>query len=298
MAELTKKLHLKKNTAEHLAKAYSTTAEAGTEYITNKIDGVTAYVPIGAANDSRATMGRVKKSGGTEKAILTMGKPPYTEKSWTTPGAYTFTVPQGITRVRVAVCGGGGGCATVAESDADNHTTTAGAGGTSSFGNLIYASGGGGGKVSFHGDKVNEENGTSYYNYATAIAGAGGSPNGSSGTTISHSGKPYSWLEGPISTTGGAGHAIGFSSTNGSYGKGGYATLTGRAYSPQGVGNAAGGSGGYNSEYIKTTPGTTYSLSVGNAGSSNSSGNWETNMGRTTYQATAGFVLIAYGGDI
>ena len=109
MAELAKKLHLKKGTTEHLAKAYSTTAEAGAEYITNKIDGVTAYVPIGATNDSRATVGRVKKSGSAEKAILMMGKPPYTEKSWTTAGTYTFTVPQGVTRIRVAVCGGGSG---------------------------------------------------------------------------------------------------------------------------------------------------------------------------------------------
>lgn len=109
MAELAKKLHLKKGTTEHIAKAYSTTAEAGAEYITNKIDGVTAYAPIGATNDSRATMGRVKKSGSTEKAILTMGKPPYTKKQWTTPGTYTFTVPQGIANIKVTLAGAGGG---------------------------------------------------------------------------------------------------------------------------------------------------------------------------------------------
>lgn len=107
MAELAKKLHLKKGTTEHLAKAYSTTAEAGAEYITNKIDGVTAYVAIGATNDSRATMGRVTKNG--TKAILTMGKPPYAKKSWTTPGTYSFTVPASITQLRIEVAGGGGG---------------------------------------------------------------------------------------------------------------------------------------------------------------------------------------------
>lgn len=109
MAELAKKLHLKKGTTEHLAKAYSTTAEAGTEYITNKIDGVTAYVPIGATNDSRATMGRIKKSGGVEKAILTEGKPPYKRQTWGAPGTYTFTVPAGVTSIVITLVGGGGG---------------------------------------------------------------------------------------------------------------------------------------------------------------------------------------------
>ena len=135
MAELAKKLHLKKGTTEHLAKAYSTIAEAGAEYITNKIDGVTAYVPIGATNDSRATMGRVKKSGGTEKAILTMGKPPYTKKQWTTPGTYTFTVPQGVTKIKVTCVGGGGsGIARFREFSYDKGGNN---GESSYFGNIV-----------------------------------------------------------------------------------------------------------------------------------------------------------------
>lgn len=46
MAELAKKLNFKKDGVEQTAKAYSTAAEAGTEYIENKIDGVTCYVTI------------------------------------------------------------------------------------------------------------------------------------------------------------------------------------------------------------------------------------------------------------
>lgn len=109
MAELTKKLHFKKNTTEHLAKAYSTTAEAGAEYITNKIDGVTAYVPIGATNDSRATMGRIKETVGSEKAILTNGNLPYDKCFWNEAGVFTFTVPMGVSEVIITLAGGGGG---------------------------------------------------------------------------------------------------------------------------------------------------------------------------------------------
>lgn len=171
MAELTKKLHFKKNTTEYLAKAYSTTAEAGAEYITNEIDGVTAYVPIGATNDSRATIGRVKKSGGTEKAILTMGKPPYAKKQWTTPGTHTFTVPAGVTIVNVEIAGaGGGGADTGSYHDA-------GKDGQPSIAFGITANGGGGGKP--NGSRPNGVDGT---NAGNGLGGKGGAPDsGSSG---------------------------------------------------------------------------------------------------------------------
>lgn len=184
MAELIKKLRFKKNTTEQLAKAYSTTAEAGAEYITNKIDGVTTYIPIGATNDSRVTMGRVTKNG--TKAILNSGKPPYTEKSWTSPGTYTFTVPQRITRIRVAVCGGGGGGALAGYRGGENQ---AGGGGLSKFGDLISATGGSGG-YSF-----NNSFSKNSYN------GAGGVPNGVEGST--------------------KGFALSFVKGDGSYGAGG-----------------------------------------------------------------------------
>lgn len=122
MAELAKKLHFLKDGTEQTAKAYSTTGEVGSSYITNKIDGVTCYIPIGSTDDSRATKGRVIK-GGTTYAILATGKPPYTEilehpSSANGGGAGdginslysrtgTFVVPEGVTRVRVAMCSGG-----------------------------------------------------------------------------------------------------------------------------------------------------------------------------------------------
>lgn len=107
MAELTKKLHFKKNTTEHMAKAYSTTAEAGAKYITNKIDGVTAYIPIGEISNTEATIGRLTQNG--TKAILKSGKVPYTKKEYRAPNAYTFTVPANIKKLRVTLLGAGGG---------------------------------------------------------------------------------------------------------------------------------------------------------------------------------------------
>lgn len=50
-----------------------------------------------------------------------------------------------------------------------------------------------------------------------------------------------------------------------------------------GKGGNFGGSGGYDSQYVAVTAGQSYTITVGAAGGSNGS---------------AGFVLIAYGGDI
>ena len=94
-------------------------------------------------------------------------------------------------------------------------------------------------------------------------AGAGGSPNGNSGSGAS----------------GGAGFALSFTKSSGSYGAGGA-----KQY--------AGGSGGYNTGYVTVTPGTTYTITVGAGGSPNSNNTKYGNYG------TAGYVYIAYGGDI
>lgn len=115
MAELAKKLHFLKNGTEQTAKAYSTTAEAGSSYITNVIDDATCYIPIGAVDDSQATCGRVIK-GNITYAIKSQAKPAYAEQSWTTAGTYTWTCPSEVSRIRVAVCGGGGGSAYIEKS--------------------------------------------------------------------------------------------------------------------------------------------------------------------------------------
>lgn len=109
MAELNKTLHIRKGSTEQTIKLYTTQAEAGDAYSYIKVDGVQAYIPLGAENDSRATMGRVKEHTGSQWAILTSGKPPYHMDSYTNAGTYTWTCPAGVTKVRVTVAGGGGG---------------------------------------------------------------------------------------------------------------------------------------------------------------------------------------------
>lgn len=109
MAELAKKLYIKKGTTQQTAKIYSTTMEAGNAYVHLIVDGVHVYMPLGSTTDSRATIGRVKETSGTQFAILSSGKPPYHKDSYTSPGTYTWTCPAGVTTVRVTVAGGGSG---------------------------------------------------------------------------------------------------------------------------------------------------------------------------------------------
>ena len=109
MAELNKTLHIRKGSTEQTIKLYTTQAEAGDAYSYIKVDGVQAYIPLGAENDGRATMGRVKEHTGNQFAILASGKPPYHKDSYTSPGTYTWTCPNGVTTARVTVAGGGGG---------------------------------------------------------------------------------------------------------------------------------------------------------------------------------------------
>lgn len=81
-----------------------------------KIDGETFYFPIGSTSDPEATPGRLllHKDGKTY-AILKTGTPSYTQGLVTVPSgqasnsnfSQTFTVPAGVTRVRIAMCSPG-----------------------------------------------------------------------------------------------------------------------------------------------------------------------------------------------
>lgn len=121
---------------------------------------ITAYYFVESTKDDYdieewvdATNGRVIKSG-TTYAIKSQAKPAYTEKSWTTAGTYTFTVPDGITRLRVVLCGGGAGKGSLIGNGKGGDNTSA-------FG--ITATGGHGGGVAWR-------------------KGAGGEPNGHAST--------------------------------------------------------------------------------------------------------------------
>lgn len=132
---------------------YSTAAEAGGKAL-RVGNGYVALKPI---TDANATAGRVSINGVTY-AIATQHTAavsvPYTEQQWTKAGSYTFTVPDGITRVRVAVCGGGAGKGSLIGNGKGGDNTSA-------FG--ITATGGHGGGVAWR-------------------KGAGGEPNGHAST--------------------------------------------------------------------------------------------------------------------
>lgn len=251
---VTKKVTQESNSS---AKLYTTINEVGSEYIMSNIDGITCYTPLGSNSDIRATNGKVLKNNKVY-SILRTGKPPYTEKSWTTAGTYTFTVPAGVTRIRVAVCGGGGGG--IAADGGSNGTN----GGTSKFGSLIQATGGTGGLDNSYW------NGTEDF-LDDSIPGVGGTPNGRNGKDAT-------------SNAGGVGFSLSFQMSNGTYGHGGDGCS--RSYS---IGTG-GGSGGYDSNYVNVEPAKTYTVVVGEAGRTIGDGIIET--------STSGFVLIAFGGDI
>lgn len=107
MAEYAKKLHVKKGSTVTDIKLYSTTGEVGSNYVTLKDGSNLMYAKLGATSDALASPLNVKK-GSTTYKVLTNAVPPYAKVTYTTPGTFTFTVPVGVTKLRVEVAGGGG----------------------------------------------------------------------------------------------------------------------------------------------------------------------------------------------
>lgn len=102
---VTKKVTQESNAS---AKLYTTINEVGSQYMMGNVDGVTCYASLGSDSDIRATNGKVLKNN-TVYSILRTGKPPYNKVSWNTAGTYTFTVPEGVSKVLVTLAGAGGG---------------------------------------------------------------------------------------------------------------------------------------------------------------------------------------------
>lgn len=184
MAELAKKLYIKKGTTQQTAKIYSTTTEVGNAYVHLIVDGVHVYMPLGGTTDSRATIGRVKETSGTQFAILSSGKPPYHKDSYTSPGTYTWTCPSGVTTARVTVAGGGsGGFEGVfgiksAGGSGALVTRTASVSPNSTY-TIVVGAGGAGGKV----NSYPKDGGTSS---ALGVSARGGKAMSSSGEAVSY----------------------------------------------------------------------------------------------------------------
>lgn len=198
MAELAKKLYFKKAGVEQTAKAYSTTAEVGAEYIENKIDGVTCYVAIGDTTNSRATVGLVKKSStSVDQAILDSGKLPYNKIEYRTPGTYTITILAGVTAIQAEIAGaGGGGAGNNWVNDAPMELGGNGGSGelitqkiaVTPLSTLTIIVGAGGAGGSYWGRPGGAGGSSSIVNFITARGGGGGLKDNKNGTSYGNGG--------------------------------------------------------------------------------------------------------------
>jgi len=85
--------------------SYTTTYKVGSTEYTN-----TSSLAVGTHT---VTCTATKTGGNSESATMTVvvnsAKPAYTKETYTTPGTYTWTVPSGVTTIKVTVAGAGGG---------------------------------------------------------------------------------------------------------------------------------------------------------------------------------------------
>lgn len=108
---VVKHLAIKKGGTTYTCNVYDNRAEAGSAYFYYKVNGVEYDIPLCAVGEYRATPGRVKEHTGTQWAIATTGVPVYGKAEYRSPGTFTFTVPAGVTKLRVEVAGAGGSSA-------------------------------------------------------------------------------------------------------------------------------------------------------------------------------------------
>lgn len=203
-------LGIKKGSTTWTVPIYDNTAEAGSAYSYIKYGGKSGYIPLCSTSDSRATGGRVKEHTGSELAISISGAPPYTKKTYSNPGTYSFTVPAGVTKLRCEIAGAGGG------------------GGSGIFWHDDGATDGRAGGKGGNGNKWNGTFTVSPGNTITITVGSGGaggskpkitnSNNGSSGGSSSCNGTTSGGGEGG---KGGTYHGAGAAGANSGNGKGG-----------------------------------------------------------------------------
>lgn len=222
-------------------------------------------------------------SGNTDGYVsfrVVLAKPQLIQEKYIESGSYVWTVPEGVTRVHVAACGGGAGALTISSYNSNTTMTgTAGNGGSSSFGTFEVKGGIGasGSSVSMSERNINQAEASS--------------PNGRVGDT--KTGTNFD-----IDLYGATGFALGFSAlSEGDYGKGGQSH---HYYDSDGTTSqvgAAGNSGAFDTAYIDVTPGQQITIVVGAGGTgtniSNDGDTWR-------YYATdgnSGFVLLEYEKD-
>lgn len=133
MAEINTRLHYKINGVTDEIKCYTTLTEVQNQGIPVKVGGVAGYAKYGPASDANASRGNYKPPGGTAQRILKQAQVPYGSQMYTSAGTFTFTVPAGVTKLRITARGGGGGggCGDRGYNSIDYMTdSTGGAGGS------------------------------------------------------------------------------------------------------------------------------------------------------------------------
>lgn len=188
---------------------YATAAEAGDKAL--RVGN--GYVALKDITDANATAGRVSVDGVTY-AIATQHTAavsvPYTEKYWTDAGDYTFTVPSGVSRMRVAVCGGGAGKGGLGAGNTGGDTrafdliATGGEGGSA----WTYGNGGTPNGYASSGNKVTDGFALSF-DKASGDYGKGGNYGGSGGYDSQYvtvaAGQSYTLTVGGAGGSGGTG---------------------------------------------------------------------------------------------
>lgn len=214
MGTMNKKLYIKQTNGTAVGcNIYTTAAEAGDKSLTVRADGVAGYVALKPITDSNATAGRVSINGVTyaiatqHTAVVSV---PYTEKYWTDAGDYTFTVPSGVSRMRVALCGGGGGAGAFAAGNTGGDTrafdlfATGGEGGSA----WTYGNGGTPNGYASDGNKVTDGFALSF-DKASGDYGKGGNYGGSGGYDSQYvtvaAGQSYTLTVGGAGGSGGTG---------------------------------------------------------------------------------------------
>lgn len=301
MAKFAKKLYMRNSAGtQQAANIYSTTGEAGNNYMYANADGSTGYIPLVSTSDTRATVGRATK-GGTTYAIAENGTPAYGSGYYTTSG--TFTVPSGVTKLRVTCVGGGAGAFADRYAEgtnqnkkgyivpAGNYTVTGPVGNATTF-STVTASGATACSFSYsvtnsivHGSRFDTYKTDITVNTSTVSTGK------NNGTNL------YSSLDvGIKSSTAKGGASVPLvdinGTTKGTAGAGG--SVTGMGWK---IGSGA--SGFITTKVIDVTGIKTIAYTVGAASSYSKNLNGGTDSGVTSItNGSAGAILVEWGGDV
>lgn len=217
--------------------------------------------PVAGQTGYNTTLGALESYNSTTTTWIVSGSNPKITQTIYTTGSGTYTVPTGVTWLRVRMVGGGGG----GSGGGSGSPGTGGTGGTSSLGSILSCTG---------GSSTGQVTSTQFYGVGTINSPA---------TGIAISGAVAS--SNAVSSTGTASGGSGGVSPFGGNGFGGWGTGTGQtAVANSGSGGGGGGNqttsgyigaggtaGGY-VDAIISSPSATYSYAIGAGGTAGAAG--------------------------